>query len=96
MTREQATEIEEILRDYYNDRTGEYIMPEIIIDGEDVSHLYDKLFSIEYLDGIPDFKISVPVIPRLVREQAINLILEIYNTYKSNHKSPFTDKEWKD
>lgn len=96
MTREQATEIEEILRDYYNDRTGEYTMPEIIIDGEDVSHLYDKLFSIEYLDGIPDFKISVPVIPKLVKEQAINLIMEIYKTYKNSKESPFAGKIMKD
>lgn len=96
MTREQAIEVEKILRDFYNDKSGEYTMPEIIIDDEDVSHLYDKLFSIEYLDGIPDFKISVPIIPRLNKKQAIDLILEIYNTYKNTQESPFAGKVMKD
>lgn len=96
MTREQAIEVEKILRDFYNDKSGEYTMPEIIIDDEDVSHLYDKLFSIEYLDGIPDFKISIPIIPRLDKKQAIDLILEIYNTYKNKQESPFAGKVMKD
>ena len=94
MTREQATEIEEILRELYYDRSGEVLLPELFINDEDVTSLYDNLFSFEYLDGMPDFKISVPIIPKLNKEQAIDLIMEIYRIYKTEHRNPFAGKKW--
>lgn len=89
MTREYAEQVEVLLREYYNDRTGEVQLPEIIVDGEDVSHLYEKLFSTEYLDTMPDLKVNIPIIPRIAKKQAVDLILEIYKTYKAKHECPF-------
>ena len=84
MTREEAIVIEEKLRSYYNEYPykEDNAMPTIIVNGEDVTHLYDKIVTYDFLDKYPEFKIENPVIPRLVRDQAVDLIMKIYEGYK--------------
>lgn len=88
MNTDVALRIVKLLRKFYRidscaEVTNYENFPTIIINNEDISDLYKDLYNYEYLSGYPDFKIKVPVLCRMPKTNAAELVIYLYNRHKT-------------